>query len=130
MIGGETQLLVERAAGGDAIAQGDLLERLRPRLVLWCANRMAAALRAKVQPEDVAQEVLLALHKALPAFEARGGRAGFLRWVFRIAENRIRDLVDHHGALTVQDVFPIDVPGIAIRIGVHVEERGSVGLPL
>lgn len=106
MIGGETQVLVERAAGGDALAQGDLLERLRPRLVLWCASRMGPGLRAKVQPEDIAQEVLLALHTALPTFDPSGGEGAFLRWVFKIAEFRICDLVDHHGALKRKTVPP------------------------
>lgn len=106
MIGGETQVLVERAVDGDDIAVGDLLERMRPRIVLWCTNRMSPNLRAKVEPEDAAQDVLLALHKALPAFDAKGGRRAFFGWVFKIAENRIRDLVDHHGALKRQTVQP------------------------
>ncbi|MDJ0973235.1 MAG: RNA polymerase sigma factor [Planctomycetota bacterium] len=106
MIGGETQLLVERAATGDEEAQGELLERLRPRLVLWCAGRMSKKLRAKVQPEDVAQEVLLALHKALPALDTSGGRKAFLKWVFRVAENRVRDIAGHHGALKRKTVPP------------------------
>lgn len=106
MIGGETQLLVERAARGDDEAQGELLERLRPRLVLWCAGRMSQKLRAKVQPEDVAQEVLVALHKALPALDTSGGRRAFLKWVFRVAENRVRDIAGHHGALKRKTVPP------------------------
>jgi RNA polymerase sigma-70 factor (ECF subfamily) len=106
MIGGETQVLVEQAVGGDGGAQGELLERLRPRIVLWCGNRMSPRLRSKVQAEDVAQEVLLDVHRALPGFDPSGGRRAFLGWVFRIAENRIRDLVDHHGALKRRTVTP------------------------
>ena len=106
MIGGETHVLVERAVDGDDIARGDLLERMRPRLVLWCTNRMSQKLRAKVEPEDAAQDVLLALHKALPSFDPSGGRKAFFGWVFKIAENRIRDLVDHHGALKRKTVPP------------------------
>ena len=106
MIGKETQLLVERAVAGDDAAVGELLEHLRPRIVLWCARRMSPKLRSKVEPEDAAQEVLLALHKALPSFNAAGGRRAFLGWVFTIANNRIRDLVDHHGALKRKTVIP------------------------
>ena len=58
---------------------------------------MSPALRAKVEPEDVAQEVLLAVHKGLDGFEVKGDRA-FFGWLFRVAENRIRDLVDHWSA--------------------------------
>ena len=106
VIGGETQLLVEQAAGGDEEAQGELLERLRPRVVLWCANRMSDRLRAKTHPEDLAQEVLLALHKALPSLEIRGDRGAFLGWVFKVAENRIRDLANYHGAQKRQTIEP------------------------
>lgn len=106
VIGGETQLLVKQAAGGDQEAVGLLLERLRPRLVLWCGSRMSSRLRAKVQPEDVAQEVLIALHKALPGFEVKESREAFLGWVFTIAENRIRDFVDYHEALKRKTIPP------------------------
>jgi RNA polymerase sigma-70 factor (ECF subfamily) len=102
----ETQILVERAAQGDELAAGDLLERVRPRLVLWCANRMSPKLRAKLQPEDVAQEVLIRLHRSLGTFRPHGGRRAFLGWMFTVAENRIRDLVDHHGALKRRTIVP------------------------
>lgn len=105
MIGDETQVLIEGAIEGDHYARGDLLERLRGRIVLWCGHRMSPALRAKVQPEDAAQEVLLALHKALDGFELRGRRE-FLAWVFTIAENRIRNLVDFHGAQKRKTIEP------------------------
>ncbi len=70
------------------------LEMERSRLVLWCASRMSQKLRAKVQPEDVTQEVLVALHKALPALDTSGGRRAFLKLVFRVAENRVRDFAE------------------------------------
>ena len=78
-----------------------MLERLRPRIVLWCASRMSPGLRARVEPEDVAQEVLIALHKSLDHVEYDDAKR-FFGWVFRVAENRIRDLVDYHGALKRQ----------------------------
>lgn len=105
LVGGETQVLVDQAVGGDQHAKGELLERLRPRLVLWCGARMSQRLQAKAQPDDVTQEVLLALHKALPRFVPRRDST-FLSWVFRIAENRIRDLADYHGALKRKTLEP------------------------
>jgi RNA polymerase sigma-70 factor (ECF subfamily) len=102
----DTQALVKNALGGNHDARGALLERLRPRLVLWAATRLSDALRAKVEPEDVAQEVLLAVHKDLDDFQGTDQRA-FLGWMFRVAENRIRDLVDHFGAQKRQPVSPL-----------------------
>ena len=85
-----THAALRRALTGDEGAREELLARLRPRIVLWAASRMSSALRGKLEPEDVAQEVLLALHRDLDGFEEREG-VGFLSWVFRIAENRVRD---------------------------------------
>lgn len=101
----ETRQLLDDALNGGDEARGALLERLRPRVVLWAATRLSPALRAKVEPEDVAQEILLAVHKALDGFESQGGRS-FYAWLFRIGENRIRDLADHHGAKKRQTPEP------------------------
>jgi RNA polymerase sigma-70 factor (ECF subfamily) len=93
----ETRKLVVGALDGDAQARGALFDRLRPRLVLWVTTRLSSQLRAKVEPEDVVQEILLAVHGSLDRFDGGDDRA-FLRWLFTVAENRIRDLADHFGA--------------------------------
>ena len=77
---------------------GELLERIRPRLVMWAAARLSPALRTKVEPEDVVQDVLVDVHRDFRGFQGREP-ASFFKWVFTIGENRIRDLVDHFGAL-------------------------------
>ena len=83
---------------GDEEARGALLERLRPRLVLWASSRMSNRLRARLTAEDAAQEILLALHRSLEQFQGGDGRA-FRAWVFTVAENRIRDLAREANAL-------------------------------
>jgi len=90
------------ALDGDDRARSELLDRLRARLVLWTTTRLSRGLKAKVEPEDVVQEILLAIHKGLDRFEGDDDRA-FLGWVFTIAENRIRDMADHFGALKRQE---------------------------
>ncbi len=101
----QTQRLIVQALDGTNEDRGRLLEHLRPRLVLWAAGRLSAGMRAKLEPEDVAQETLLAVHKGMATFEGRDHRA-FLGWMFKIAENRIRDLADHFGAKKRQPVPP------------------------
>jgi len=86
------------AMGGDEEARGRLLERLRPRLVLWASSRMSERLRSRTTAEDVAQEILLAVHRSLPQFQGGDERA-FRAWLFTIAENRIRDLANAANAL-------------------------------
>lgn len=93
----ETVRLLVRARDGDGVAREELLERLRPRLVLWASARLGPALRTEADPEDVAQDALLAVHKRLDEFKGDDRRA-FLGWIFTVAENRIRDLADRAGA--------------------------------
>lgn len=100
----QTQRLIAKALDGGEGERGALMEHLRPRLVLWAASRLSPALRAKIEPEDVAQETLMAVHRALDRFRGNDERA-FLAWLFQIAENRIRDLVDHFGAQKRQPAF-------------------------
>jgi RNA polymerase sigma-70 factor (ECF subfamily) len=94
----QTQQLVDGAVVGDDAARGLLLERIRPRVVTWCGARMPPSLRAHAEPEDLAQDVLMAVHDGLAAYRGTDTRS-FHAWVFRIAENRIKDLLDHAGAL-------------------------------
>jgi len=93
----ETARLLAAALARDPVARGDLLERLRPRVVLWAAVRLSRELRAKVEPEDVAQLVLLAVHDGLDRFTGATPKQ-FYAWVFSIAENRVVDLARHFGA--------------------------------
>ena len=98
-----TQILLSGAREGDPQALGDLLERIRHRVVLWTASHMSPALRAKVEAEDVTQEILIAVHKSIGDFRGANERS-FFAWVFRIAENRIRDQATHFGAKKRQAV--------------------------
>lgn len=59
---------------------------------------MSPLLKSKLDAEDVAQDVLLAVHEDFASFRGTDERA-FFRWLFTVAANRLRDLADHHGAL-------------------------------
>ena len=93
----QTKQILAGALDGDAEARGALLERMRPRLLLWVTTRLGDALRQKVEPDDVVQEILVAVHKGLDSFKGDSDRA-FMGWMFKVAENRIRDLADHFSA--------------------------------
>ncbi len=105
----ETLRALRSAREGDIAAREALLARIRPRVVLWCAARMSVSLRARVEPEDLAQDILLGVHGRLDAFDG-DTPAAFYGWVFRIAENRIRDAVDHFGAARRR---PVELPSPA-----------------
>jgi len=93
----ETARLLGAALVRDSDALGDLLERLRPRVVLWVATRLSAELKARIEAEDVAQLVLLSVYTGFGRFAGRE-RSQLFAWVFSIAENRIRDVARHFGA--------------------------------
>lgn len=121
-----TRLLLDLARGGDGASRGGLFERLRPRVLLWVSARLSAKLRSRVEPDDVAQEILLAVHRDFESWRGQDLRS-FYAWLFRIAENRIRDLADHHNALKRQPIQAVAVsqttPGTAVA---RAEELGRM----
>jgi RNA polymerase sigma-70 factor (ECF subfamily) len=83
----------ERAAALDR-----LMARLHPKVVVWASTRMSASLKARMEPEDVAQEIAVRLARSLPEFRSGGAedvRRPFYGWLWTVAENCVRDLVDH-----------------------------------
>jgi RNA polymerase sigma-70 factor, ECF subfamily len=93
-----TRDFVRGALDGGAEARSLLFERVRPRLVLWAATRLSAELRGEYDPEDVAQEVLLVVHRDFDRLAPRAPEE-FLPWLFGVAEHRVRDLADRRGAV-------------------------------
>lgn len=71
--------------------------RLRGRLSLWISLRMGPLLRARVSEEDVFQETLLEACRSYGTFR-EDGEDSFRRWLFSVAENRIKDLHKYHAA--------------------------------
>jgi RNA polymerase sigma-70 factor (ECF subfamily) len=102
----ETQRLLASALGGDAAHLGQLFERLRARTVLWCASRMSETLRAKIDAEDAAHEILAQALKDFHQFHG-GNLSEFGGWYWTVAENRLRDLVDYYGAKKRQPGDPL-----------------------
>jgi RNA polymerase sigma-70 factor (ECF subfamily) len=92
-----TRLLYRRANAGERAALEQLLERMRPRLEVWVALHMGAALKARVDAEDLVQEILLKASEAIESFEPKGKRS-FLSWLFKVARNQISDRQRHFGA--------------------------------
>jgi RNA polymerase sigma-70 factor (ECF subfamily) len=81
--------LALRAARGEMPAAAELLARLRPGIVRYCWAHLGSLGRGHVSPDDVAQEVCLAVFEALPRFRDRG--LPFAGFVYRIAANKVAD---------------------------------------
>jgi RNA polymerase sigma-70 factor (ECF subfamily) len=86
---GELEGLVRHAATGAASAVHALLVALGPLVLRYCRARMGRADVSYFSAEDVAQEVCLAVFKALPSYRERGG--SFLGLVYAIAANKVVD---------------------------------------
>jgi RNA polymerase sigma-70 factor (ECF subfamily) len=94
---GPTDELVVRAQGGDQGSYERIFARVADRGLLYVRLRLGHKLRERLDPFDVLQDAYLEAHKSFHAFEARGDGA-FLRWIYRIIDNRVRNLADYHGA--------------------------------
>ncbi len=102
----ETHAALRGALGAPSPAREQardlLLSRLRPMLVLWAGTRMSPRLKARMEPEDVAQEIMARVLKGLDGFQAAHGEGetrSFHAWLFTVGENCIRDLVSREDAI-------------------------------
>lgn len=83
-----TRTIYLRANRGDQDALDALLMRMRPRLQAWVALRMGPTLKAKLEADDIVQEILMKAAGAIESFEPRGEH-GFHAWLFTIARNQL-----------------------------------------
>src|SRR5436853_2346042 len=81
---------VARIQARDTEALASFLESHRPQLMAFIERQLGAALRRKVEPEDIFQETGAEAVRALPTTEL-GDRDPF-SWLCQIAERRIIDL--------------------------------------
>src|SRR5438093_9616573 len=91
----DTEQLLERAAGGDAVARDQLLQRHRDRLKRMVAVRADPRLAARVDPSDVVQETLAEAAARLDAY-LRTRPLPFYPWLRQIAQQRLIDLHRRH----------------------------------
>ena len=89
----KTQQLVALAKDGDKLALNQLCAVYGQR-VLWLVRlRMGAELRSKLESVDLVQDVLVSALKDLGNFTYKT-EGDFVRWLSKIAENRLRDNLD------------------------------------
>ncbi len=89
----KTQILVTLAKGGDNSAQDRLCRAYGERVRRIVRLRMGTELRSKLESMDLVQDVLMCALRDLGDFTYRH-EGDFLRWLSRIAENRLRDNLD------------------------------------
>ncbi|MET9002967.1 sigma-70 family RNA polymerase sigma factor [Amycolatopsis sp. Hca4] len=81
--------LVVAAVQGNRTAVAGLLRALRPVVFRYCLGRLRTWQDGSSDAEDCAQDVLLAIVRALPGY--RHGPDGFVPFVFGIAAHKVSD---------------------------------------
>jgi len=89
----KTQDLVSLAKEGDESAMRRLCEVYVDRVLRIVRLRMGQELRSKLESMDLVQDAFIAALRGLDEFTYQN-EGDFLRWLAKIAENRIRDNLD------------------------------------
>ena len=89
MDGPSTTTLVREFTDGRCESFRTLHRRIAPKLFVWCALRIPAALQARIDPEDLTQEIWLRSVLALGRFDR--SIAAFRPWLFGIAANTLAE---------------------------------------
>jgi RNA polymerase sigma-70 factor, ECF subfamily len=85
----ELTALARRAADGDRAALDSLLRAASPLLVRYCRGRLGHRAPGLSTPEDVAQDVVIAVCGALPRY--RDLETPFMAFAYGIARNKVAD---------------------------------------
>jgi len=105
----KTQELVALAQDGDSSALDQLCRVYGERVQRIVRFRMGRELRGKLESMDLVQDAFVAAVKDLGKFEYQN-EGDFLRWMSKIAENRIRDNLKrlHADKRDIRREVPID----------------------
>jgi RNA polymerase sigma-70 factor, ECF subfamily len=112
--------IADRLRRHDADALAEFLQSHRPQLMAFIERQLGAALRRKVEPDDVFQEASAEAVRALPTTDL-GDREPF-SWLCQIAERRIIDLHRRFFDAQKRDA------GREVALGAGGSETGQVGL--
>lgn len=109
---GEDTSLLTRIRSGDQAAMAEFLDQRRPQLLAFLHKNLSDAMRRKVDPEDLAQEVHMECMRALGSVEI--GDQDPFNWVCKVAERKIIDAHRHHFGAQKRDAareIPLGSPG-------------------
>ena len=90
----DTQALLARASGGDALAVDRLIEQHLPALRAYVRLRCGPALRARESASDIVQSACREVLADIDRFRWNG-EAGFRAWLYATTARKIADRADH-----------------------------------
>jgi len=89
--------IIRRAQAGDQLSFNRLFERYYDRVRRIVRMRVGAALRSRLEVDDILQETFAAAVRDFQRFEVRD-EGSFINWLAKLAEHKITEAVDYHRA--------------------------------
>jgi RNA polymerase sigma-70 factor (ECF subfamily) len=111
--------LARAAASGEPGRMDELMAALRPWAVQYCQTRLAGQDFSYLSPEDVTQDICLAVFVAVPGYGVRGG--SFLFLMRAIAANKVADA--YRKAARCRLVLTEDLPERPAEAAEEPEQR-------
>lgn len=93
----EVETLVNKAQAGDADALNTLFTRYHETMVRVARRKLGARLKAKEEPDDLAQTTFREATRDFAHYQYRG-EGSLLRWLIHILQNKIRDRAEFYSA--------------------------------
>lgn len=124
--------ILQRIRSEDSSGLEAFVKHLGPRLMVFAQYHIGEKLRARVEPEDVIQDVYAAIVENREGFLDKVDRRGIHRAIYRMVENRIRDLYEHHFLVEKRAAHreaPLAREG-SPRSGVELDSLASPGASL
>jgi RNA polymerase sigma-70 factor, ECF subfamily len=106
---GNLDAVAAAASAGDTAATDELLSYLRPIMVRFCRTKLGRV-RPISSADDVAQEVCIAVFRALPTYQHLG--RPFLSFVFGVAAHKVADV--HRAAARDRSLPTAETPDTII----------------
>ena len=88
--------ILERIRKGAPSGLEDFVHRYGPKLLVFINYKLGGKLRSKVEPEDVLQDFLTSIIENREGFFDKVDQRGVHRTIYRLVENRIKDLYERH----------------------------------
>jgi len=117
--------LIRRAQNGDERARNALFDRYRPRLVHWATGRLPYSARDCTDTQDLVQQVLFAVLRALQNFDPRHDGA-FPAWLRKILKRKLIDAIrraDRKPEMESLDEEAPDVGASPLDVLIDSEQR-------
>lgn len=99
----DLELLIDRAAQGETLAQAKLFGEFEPRLRSMVTMRLDQRLQGKLDTSDVIQEAFIEYSESLPQYESRP-ELPFYLWLRMLTIRKLSNLQRHFLATEARDV--------------------------